>query len=331
MTKKDYEKLYDYLTKGDKTIEAYFEKDEKGNYTGKFKKSSKCKIKQFHEIFSASIKCEQYDAVANGEGNEQEKIDSVYSSSLQSLLVFHGVSGKNPIIIGSDTFTKVLFEYKNKVIGYPSSIDVVLIGDKSIAFIESKFLEIVRDSTEEKNGKSAARKVVGISYFGPSDNGYKNALKLKREDLDKMKVNYPKNGPFLDDVSGLSKNVQSIDKLDDNTFVYSEGIKQILSHLIGIQSFKNNVSVYEDGEDPIPLDKRSNKKIIYVELYNSFPGFDYAKKRIIDFKKHAKVVKDVIKDKHLVDEFYVMSYQDLIKNNPEYTLSKKVLEYYHLK
>lgn len=329
MNKQNYDNLYSYLAKNSEEIEIYFEKDNKNRYTGKFKDTSKCKLLMFNEIFDTNISCPQYDSVANGEGNEEEKINSIYSSSLQSLLVFHGVNSNNKIEIAGEKFDKVIFEYKNKVIGYPSSVDVVLVNDHAIAFIESKFLEIVRDSTEEKGDKSAARKVVGISYFGKDESGYNKVLKLTKEDLDKMRISYPNDGPFIDSVKGRSKETQEIDRLEGNTFVYSEGIKQILSHIIGIQSFKNGESCYSNGNDPIP--NHTFKKIIYVELYNAFPGFDYATKRIEDFNKHVKVVKDVIDSKGLIDEFVIMTYQELLKKNKSFVLNNKIDKYFHLK
>ena len=196
MTKKEFDILNSYLANGSKEVSEYFEKDENGQLTGKFKTNSNCKLVSINKIFGSSISCSQYDVVAHGEGNEEEKIDSIYSSSLQSLLFFYGVSKSNPIHIGKDEFNKVLFEYENPVIRYPSSVDVVLLNEKeqTIAFIESKFLEIIRDSNKDGN------KVIGVSYFREKEkNGYNQSLKLEEADLKKLRIEYPGN-PYIDKV-----------------------------------------------------------------------------------------------------------------------------------
>lgn len=331
MTKKEYNLIYNYLANNCEEVAAYFEKCD-NNFTGKFNITSGCKLSSLNTIFGTSIKCQQYDTVANGEGNEEEKIDTVYSSSLQSLLVFHNVNENNKIIIGDEKFDKVIFEYKNKVIGYPSSVDVVLMNDHAIAFIESKYLEIVRDSN------NCGKKVVGISYFGQNENGY-NGIGLTKEELDEMKIeyNYPKSSdnisdeqPYLKCVKGLSKYSQSIGKIEDADYVYSEGIKQILSHVIGINSFKNGESGYSNRDkDPIS-EHNKFRKIFYVELYNGLPGLNFASKRIEDFRRHANIVKGIIEKKNIVDEFIVMSYQDLYSNNDKFNFADKVKRYYQL-
>jgi len=82
----------------------------------KFKKSSNFSS-DIEDFFDVDVS-KHFDSVIYGQGNEQEKINSVYSSSLQSLLIFSKVSEENPIIINATTYTKAYFEYKNKVIGY---------------------------------------------------------------------------------------------------------------------------------------------------------------------------------------------------------------------
>ena len=331
MTKEEYKALYKYLLKDCNQLEAFFERDKNDCYTGKFKISSEDKLPFFNKIFKTNISHSQYDVVSNGEGNEKEKIDSVYSSSLQSLLVFHNVSKTNKLKIGEYSFDKVLFEYRNTAIksNRPSSVDVVLIDsdNKAIAFIESKFLEILRDSTENK------KEVIGISYYSSKDpHGYNRSLNLDEEDFNKMKISYPDQGPYLDSVRGKSQLTQSIDKLDERNYVYADGIKQILSHMIGIRSFKNNESEYVD--DPI-INHLAFDKFIYIELFNSFPGLDESIKgtKIDDFINHCSVVKEVImkKNKNLIDDFMILSYQDLFANNRDFNLSDVVARYFHIK
>ena len=194
--------------------------------------------------------------------------------------------------------------------------------EQTSAFIESKFLEIIRDSNKDGN------KVVGVSYFRDSEkSGYKS-LSFQKEDLEKMRIEYPGN-PYIDKV--VDNHKMSISALDDKSYVYSEGIKQILSHIIGIQNFKK-VETYSSF-DPIK-DHTLFKKVIYVELYNSFDELDETVKqsKISDFEKHCGVVKGVITSKqNLVDEFLVKSYQDLAKANGNYKIDTNVEKYYRLK
>ena len=143
-----------------------------------------------------------------------------------------------------------------------------------------------------------------------------------------MRIEYPGN-PYIDKV--VDNHKMSISALDDKSYVYSEGIKQILSHIIGIQNFKK-VETYSSF-DPIK-DHKLFKKVIYVELYNSFDELDETVKqsKISDFKKHCGAVKDVITSKqNLVDEFLVKSYQDLAKANGNYKIDTNVEKYYRLK
>ena len=347
MNKKEYEKVYKYLLKDCPDLEGRFAKDGKGRFTGKFLTNGKCKLLEINEVFGTKIQCSDYDVVANGEGNEEDKIDTVYSSSLQSLLAFYNVGDDNPIKIDVDgksySFNKVLFEYENPVIGYPSSVDVVLLNEEKgdIAFIESKCLEVIRDSSNE------GKKAIGISYFHANDkSSYKQALKLNQLDLEKIGIIYPtttkfngrevtydETGVYINNVSGLSKIKSAVNSVNGNSFVYSEGIKQVLSHLIGIQNFRN-VSNYGYGDRIV--DHKKFKTIFYIELYNAFPGLGFDK-QIENFENHISTVKAVIKskdekDRKLVDYFISISYQELFKNNSNFKFAdkdNKVKKYFH--
>ena len=339
MTKDEYNKLFEYLKSNCEAVGQHFE-EEDGAYTGKFHSESShdCKIRLFENIFATTIHCDQYDVVAHGEGNEEEKIDSVYSSSLQSLLAFCGVDKSHPIRIEVNgevySFGRVHFEYKNEVIGYPSSVDVVLVDEekKAIAFIESKFLEIVRDSTKK------AKKVIGVSYFGLNvDGGYKKVFNLENEDYKNIGIVGPKqniNGAgnfYLEEVKGQSEHKGSVSPIGKNSYVYAEGIKQILSHIIGIQNFKKNVRAYDKTTDPLGDIDGGEYKIFYIELYNELPELEFAEKVLEDFKNHAEKVKEILDKKEgLYDGFLLMSYQDLFggKLNQKCAVSQRVREYY---
>lgn len=330
----NYQKVYKYFIGQSGIDDHFFEKDSNGKkYTGKFVIDNKdCKLKSFQKIFGTTINCNNYETVVSGEGNEKEKIDTIYSSSLQSLLFFDKTN-EHPIKIkigGNELeFDEVVFEYKNKVIGYPSSIDVVLMNrdEKTICFIESKLLEIVRESSVE--GKA----VVGISYFQKNGIGYNQTLGLNNTDLTKIGICFPKDGPYLDRVKGRSGEKQPINSIssEETKFVYSEGIKQVLAHLIGISTFKND-SFYDKNSDPINSHE-DFKHYYYIELYNKLPNFDgdeLVDVKLRQFKDHFEIVKEIANKKGIVDQMEIMTYQELFKDNYEH-LNDLISNFYHWK
>ena len=293
-----------------------------------------CRLIGIKKLFEAEwVECSQYEAVTSGEGNEKEKIDSAFSSSLQSLLFFAKVPKQGvKIRFGNGDeclFHNVVFEYRNKVIGYPSSVDVVLYNEKAICFVESKLLEVVRDSN--KDGKS----VVGVSYFREEGVGYHETLGLEIDDLKKLKIKTPQEN-FLAEVKGSGYKDQKIEPISNNRFVYSEGIKQILSHLIGIASFTKGESAYQMFEDPLPPEMRhSFEKHYYLELINGLPDFDgdkEAAEKLEDFQKHFKATKDIITKKSgcPVDSMDIMTYQTLFMFGDNKKLVNEIVKgYYH--
>ena len=90
-----------------------------------------------------------------GSGEQNAKILEAHSSSLLSLLFFYNVDKKGITIKCNDEdihFNKSYFEFKNKVIEYPSNMDVVLLSEKDnvILFLESKFTEYLSISNKSK-------------------------------------------------------------------------------------------------------------------------------------------------------------------------------------
>ena len=327
----DYKKVFEYFSNVE-TITSHFHKKYNGDCTGKFIiDMNKGMVESFSQIFDSAIDKKHFDDVVNGQGEEKDKIDTLYSSSLQSLLFFDQIGEKDLTIKFSNgdtvVFNKVFFEYKNIVIDknkYPSCLDVVLISkdDKSICFIESKLIEIIRDSTTEGTYK------VGISYFHEKHLGFDGTLHLSKKDLDTLKVTYPSNGPYLKSVRGKSLQIQSINKLTGSKYVYSYGIKQVLAHLIGIENFKT-CSFYKSGD---PIGQHLFENYYYLELYNKLPGFkgdaDY-KKKINNFKRHFNIVKKIIQGKGIVKSIDILSYQQLYRYNKG-LVNRAVERYYRL-
>ena len=304
-------------------------------------KSIKNKI---DNIFDIDLDEYSLDRVINGEGNEKEKIDSVYSSSMQSLVIFNQVNkGKKLTLTLSDnkkhTFTKALFEYKNKVIGYPSSVDVVLLSEdnKDVLFIESKFYEIVRDSVKKNNTDKKSFNVVGVSYFLNKKNSYYQALNIRKEDkLEDYGFDVPE---FFGEKKPTSKAERAIKPIKGNTYVYPYGIKQFLSHIIGI------MNIFDPSENADKELKDMNiENIFFVSIYNELPGYneeDSIEKQN-DYKIHYEKIEKLLKGKGysvknpnnnkdiVIQLCGIKSYQSLFKDN-DYLSEEKIKDFYKIK
>lgn len=158
--------------------------------------------------------CMKFAQAISGDGQEAEKITTIHSSSLVSLLVFFGVSEKNPIRLklGSDvnTFKRCEFEVKNEVDidkGNYSNIDVALYGDDVVLFLESKFSEYLSPSPYEVK---------------PTD--YYNIMYSRLEDdLKQAQV-----------AIGLNKKGKQVLARTGKESIYCEGLKQMISHYLGV-------------------------------------------------------------------------------------------------
>ena len=160
-----------------------------------------------------------------GSGQELRRIATVHSSALCSLLFFYNVSEENlfTMEIGGEEyiFTYSCFEYQNEVIEgrTPSNMDVVLVGMHKnngmpvVFFLESKFSEYY-----ERTGKQLR---IAVEYLS---NEYSEAIYRSNcmGDMGLYIVEQPCNKEFL--------------LMSDET-CYVEGIKQMISHYVGVRNF----------------------------------------------------------------------------------------------
>lgn len=325
--------ICDYF-KQSKGFEKYIE-DDKFIY-----KSDECFKNALERIFGCKISCNLYDQVVNGEGDEVKKIKTIYSSSLQSLLFFSQVREDNPLYIMINDknipFTKVCFEYKNKVIGFPSSVDVVLVDsdEKNILFIESKLLEIARDSKRKKEDKIPGSKEIGISYFSDNESGYNRCLGLSANDLSELGIIMPLTDEYpYTDIRGKSDKKGKVTTIENNTYVYSYGIKQVLAHIIGIKNLTLNKIDNRCLNDFFSLSTKANT--YFMVIYNELPGINNPQIKIAqtDFVKHVEKIKTVLETTgtdNLPTILPCKTYQELFGNNREYLKSDKIINYYHL-
>lgn len=176
---------------------------------------------------------EKFGQVRDGDGGEANRIERLISSALFALLFFYDVTRDNPLKLALDdkevTFIDSIFEYKNVVIAghKPSNVDVVLIGkDKSgkdvVLFLESKFAEYCY---------AANRKSCEVS------NKYRD---------NNSKQSYSK--PFYQGgvMPGTDLQIESKDKghfvLKPSEAAYTDGIKQMVSHYVGIRNMLDGKS-----------------------------------------------------------------------------------------
>jgi hypothetical protein len=154
--------------------------------------------------------------VVTGSGQEGRKISSIESSSLLSFLFFVNVSKDNPLTINGVQYTQRFFEVQCKVITSPSNIDVMLVSEdeSQVLCLESKFIEYIRDtSTIYKVPKS---------YMAAYDR-----LNLQAYVGEEV----PKDSFFLQ--------LPSVPRNDTQKKYYG-GIKQLISHYIGMANEPNN-------------------------------------------------------------------------------------------
>ena len=162
------EKLKDALAN------AGIEFEEKGKTSFSFKRNEDEKITETtskEEKYERTLKCikrhfkldndtdfdEYFRQATSGSGNEAEKIDAIWSSSLLSLLFFYIAIKNGGVKFDKIHYTKCFFEFMNPVLcnhpyyNKPSNIDCVLMSEdeKHLLFIESKFIEYVRDVSKK--------------------------------------------------------------------------------------------------------------------------------------------------------------------------------------
>lgn len=204
----------------------------------------------YAERFNINDKREQFEKafqiVTNGVGNEAAKINSIISSSLLSLLIFHKLfeneSEETHIKLNLNgheyTFSQALFEMRNTVVGYPSCIDVVLIGtDGTLLFLESKFTEYIDEVSTSKS--------YGIGYC-PLYKRFEDCLK--------------------DTGLSVETNEKNLILTSNSGKRYIEGVKQSVSHLIGLVKGPQKV-----------IDGPYNETYLnnYISLYEKAPKLIY--------------------------------------------------------
>lgn len=247
---------------------------------------------------------EKLESVFAGSGSEQINITKLYSSSLCALLFFYNVSENNELRLQINekemVFKEVLFEFKNTVIEgrSPSNVDIVLLGKNKnnnkncILFLESKFFEYCGDVKDEiKIAQSYSTNNIGKQIYNE-----KNIREIFNDNIDCLKIN--------DIYIKLKKEC------------YIEGIKQMISHYIGISNLFTNKNMQN-----LYMFLANKNMFDNIEIYLGEILFDFH--NIID-DKYKKIFKE-----------YFDNYSEKYKNlsnilkplNNKITILAKPLEY----
>ncbi len=223
----------------------------------------------------------KFQMACSGSGGELKNITTLHSSSLCALLFFFNVDNKKLVIpsLSEYEFTESYFEFKNKVIRYPSNIDVVLLGKniktgkKVILFLESKFSEYIT---------GIGKKKVSQSYFksGCYSAPIYESIEEKEESFDFNKEN------------GFN-----------NSEKYNEGLKQMISHYYGIRRFMKG-EFFDDNEDVYKnIREYGADEIILGEiLFDNFAKDNKLEDKLKNYKKDYSNLANIIKEEYKKDE-----------------------------
>lgn len=251
---------------------------------------------------------EKFDEATLGYGREINRILTLHSSALLALLCFSHVSDENPLFIEGVMYTERWFEVKNKVFNNPSSIDVVLRSKEGdILFIESKFTEYMDDSSPN----------IKIAYFDI----YRELLALIPNRP--LQLVFPKI--FKEDKKEIvGFTIQPTSKSKEYKHLYLSGIKQCISHLIGIVNGPVD-------PDELCWNRINTQKIRFATICYRVKGCDQFKayrnlyaKTIGNF--NVPSIKDFFQGRVTVIE-KILTYQEIFKKG-KFNLPRKVRAFY---
>ncbi len=188
---------------------------------------------ELFKITNKDLFKEKFHQSCDGNGNEIKRIATLHSSALCALLFFYNVTETNPLRLKINNrdcdFVYSRFEFKTPVINNPSNMDIVLVGRYSdtgkfvILFLESKFSEYM-----ERTGKHLK---ISSEYL---NNEYSKEI-YKDSILDKLSITKTYE-------TGEEKfTIASTERC------YLEGIKQMISHFIGVNNFISKGPVTMDA------------------------------------------------------------------------------------
>lgn len=191
------------------------------------------RIMELFGIVDKELFRKKFSQSCGGDGQELKRISTLHSSSLCALLFFYDVTDNHPLKMSVNgrecEFTYSRFEYQNTVIRgrKPSNMDIVLVGKDCesgrpvILFLESKFSEYM-----DRVGKKLN---IANEYL---TNKY--STNIYRVELEKLDMSIKENA------------TEKEFALECSEVCYLEGIKQMISHFIGVNNFMKETPVTVD-------------------------------------------------------------------------------------
>ena len=268
-----------------------------------FGKSDICKsLKKTFNISNSNFDC-LFEQACSGSGGEKENFSILRSSALCAFLFFHNVS-KIPVKISINnkkvSFNEVYFEIKNTVITRPSNIDIVLVSSdcKIILYLESKFAEYYLSNGSTDISTAYLNNKIAKSFYN---------------DTILAKFNFFSNyKTFTIKRNGKEEEVFKVDSKPSENFRYKsyvEGIKQMISHYIGLYNFVNDKDKFfnQDSRNKKLKDLFDSGYSIYLgEIIFDFENNDNIKPFREDYKEKYKEFAKLINDKSKKTQIYCL-------------------------
>lgn len=259
-------------------------------------------INRFNLQKNEELFINKYQEAISGDGQEWTRITTLHSSSLLALLCFYNITTENPITINGYIFTESFFEVKTHVFDdSESNMDVVLRGtdpsdNKVLLFLECKFSEYLN-----------CGKYKDISYA--------------------YKKYYDKLGLFENGIKGLRFEEEGDNKSitilpEEGVSVYCGGIKQMISHYIGVTNYVRNSSEVAEhrGYKHKDVDKIFLGEIVFkfdqYNIANSATKLENYQSAYKDLAKRINESRDdKLKEKFSMFGDDILTYQDIFHDN----------------
>ena len=250
----------------------------------------------------------KYNEAITGDGQEWKRITTLHSSSLLALLCFYSVSKERPLSIGDYIFNESFFEVKTVVKdSHKSNMDIVLrgvnkeTGEKTVLFLESKFTEYLTCS--KKNNISIDAYYDKYNELSLFDKPIKNILFGKNDKGIFIEAENPKKIP-----------------------IYCEGIKQLLSHYIGVNNYVTKKSAEHET-----FKYADNEKILLGEIVFDFKEpIRKSSDKLNNYKQvYSELAKRINKHQNLIEILNkVMTYQEIFTDN--FIKEENIKQFYKL-
>jgi hypothetical protein len=280
-------------------------------------------LKKLKEVFGIDSNTfdTKFRQAISGDGQEVKRISTLHSSSLAALLLLYSVS-ENELECTLDgenyTFNDCFFEVKTNVKdSHFSNMDVVLVGKDSkdidvIFFLESKFSE------------------------------YLNTGMCNNISIDAYKKSYDELGLIGDNaIKGLliqegigTDNLTCLQIMSTREPQYCSGIKQMISHYMGVINFieqgKNALDPKQKSHLDEIVDLRNRAGIILGEVLFDFgdtvdEGASKLSRYSTIYNKLATILNKHTSKLYILPK--ILTYQELLK---DFKLDKKVKDFYQL-